>query len=182
MQNKERQRKMELTQEYLHYHEQVNGHLIKEHGLLVKLMGTDNTIFTPTKKHMTDAGYDCRARLNEPLVLEPGKRALIPLGFGINIPINHTGDLRPRSGLTADYGIMVGYGTIDAGYTGEVKATIFNLGEETFVINPEDRIAQLVVLPIVTGFDRGETVGIQLTNELVELERGANGHGSTGVR
>lgn len=178
-----KRRKMELSKAYLDYYNRVNAEqLVLKNRLLVKLINTDNPIFQPTKKHITDAGYDCRARLSEPLVIEPGKRACIPLGFGINIPVNHTGDLRPRSGLAKDFGIMVGYGTIDVGYTGEVKATIFNFGEEAFVINPEDRIAQLVVLPIVQSIDARVPVEINIVDELVELERGANGHGSTGVR
>jgi dUTP pyrophosphatase len=150
--------------------------------MLVKLINTDNKVFVPEKKYVTDAGYDCRARLSEPLVIEPGKRACIPLGFGINIPLNHTGDLRPRSGLARDFGIMVGYGTIDVGYTGEVMATVFNFGDEAFVINPEDRIAQLVVLPLVRRDTKYELTGVKEVDELVELERGANGHGSTGVK
>lgn len=174
---------MELSKAYLGYYNKVNiEQLTFKSSLLVKLINTDNPIFKPTKKYETDAGYDCRARLSEPLVLKPGKRACIPLGFGINIPVNHTGDLRPRSGLTKDFGIMVGYGTIDAGYTGEVKATIFNLGEEDFVINPKDRIAQLVVLPIIQSQNIDAPVGIHVVDELVELERGINGHGSSGVR
>lgn len=175
---------MELTKEYekvIIYHNQVNQLLASENKMLVRLADTEDKQFVPKKKYISDAGYDCRARLSEPLVLEPGKRACIPLGFAINIPLNHTGDLRPRSGLTKDYGIMVGYGTVDAGYTGEVKATVFNFGEESFVINPGDRIAQLVVLPLVqTSLIEGAY--LEEVDNLVELERGAKGHGSSGVK
>ena len=172
---------MELAREYLKYYTKVNTLLENKNKLLVKLMNTKDPIFIPSKKYPSDAGYDCRARLDEPLTIPPGGRACIPLGFAINIPLHHTGDLRPRSGLTKDYGIMVGYGTIDAGYTGEVKATVFNFGQEPFTIYPKDRIAQLVILPTVHSKYMDFTE-LELVDELVELERGANGHGSTGVK
>jgi dUTP pyrophosphatase len=172
---------MELTQAYLDYFTKVNLALQEQGKLFVKLENTEDEIFKPTKKYPSDAGWDCRARIPGTVTIAPGARAKIPLGFGINIPLHHTGDLRPRSGLTSDYGIMVGYGTIDTGYTGELAATVFNLGSEPFTIHPKDRIAQLVVLPIVKG-TREEFVDLEFVNELVELERGANGHGSSGVK
>lgn len=172
---------MELTQTYMDYFQKVNILLENQSEILVKLMNTSNADFIPTKKYPSDAGFDCRARLDKAVVIDPGKRASIPLGFAINIPINHTGDLRPRSGLTQDYGIMVGYGTIDAGYTGEVKATVFNFGEEAFVINPEDRIAQLVILPLIKG-PFMSLAEMSQVDELIELERGNKGHGSTGIK
>lgn len=147
---------MELAKEYMSYLAKVNEHYLENQNQLpVRLMNTTDTLYIPTKKYPSDAGYDCRARIEEPIVLEPGKRVCVPLGFGINIPMHHTGDLRPRSGLTKDYGIMVGYGTIDAGYTGEVKATVFNFGEEVFVIQPGDRIAQLVIYHLFKGILQG---------------------------
>lgn len=173
---------MKLTQAYIDYHKKVNSQLVCHNQILVKLMNTDDENFIPKKKHPSDAGYDCRARIDEPIRLEPGQRVCIPLGFAINIPFNHTGDLRPRSGLTRDYGIMTAYGTIDAGYTGEVTATVFNFGEETFIINPGDRIAQLVIMPIVQSSDPSKVVELKQVDELVHLERGAKGHGSTGIK
>ncbi len=172
---------MKLTQAYLNYQEKVNKVLENDSNLLIKLMNTKDEDFIPKKKHKSDAGYDCRARIDEPLRLKPGQRVCIPLGFAINIPLYHTGDLRPRSGMTRDYGIMVGYGTIDAGYTGEVMATIFNFGEEDFTIHPKDRIAQLVILPTVKGSD-DHHVKLQKVDKLVELERGDKGHGSSGIK
>lgn len=172
---------MELTQEYLRYHIKVNGRLDNANSLMFKLINTEDIDYEPTKKYPSDAGYDCRARLDKTVVIEPGKRACVPLGFGINIPLNHTGDLRPRSGMTRDNGIIVGYGTIDAGYTGEVTATIFNFGEESFVIEPKDRIAQLVVLPTVQS-NHMDFIKLEKVEELVELERGSKGHGSSGVK
>lgn len=149
--------------------------------MYVKLENTTDEAFKPVKNYPTDAGWDCRARVDETVVIMPGKRKKIPLGFGINIPIHHTGDLRPRSGLTDEFGLIVGYGTIDAGYTGELKATIFNFGEEAFVINPKDRIAQLVVLPLAKSHDN-QFVNLVLVDQLKKLERGNQGHGSSGVK
>lgn len=172
---------MELSQAYMDYYFKVNAALNKG-KLLFSLKNTDDLDFKPQKKYPSDAGYDCRARLEEPLVLKPGERACIPLGFGINIPMHHTGDLRPRSGLTKDFGIMVGYGTIDTGFTGEVKATVFNFGNGTFTINPKDRIAQLVILPTVQNPQSMSFLDLEQVDNLVELERGENGHGSSGVK
>lgn len=172
---------MELAQAYMDYYSKVNLVLELKSKLFVTLENTEEESFKPTKKYETDAGWDCRARIPGTITIAPGARAVIPLGFGINIPIHHTGDLRPRSGLTAEHGIMVAYGTIDAGYTGELKATIFNLGERPFTINPKDRIAQLVILPLVRGY-KNNPVTIEVVNDLVELERGDKGHGSTGVK
>lgn len=172
---------MELSQAYMDYYHSVNRLLEAEGKMMFTLKETDDIAFTPTKKYQTDAGYDCRARIDEAVIIEPGKRARIPLGFGINIPLNHTGDLRPRSGLTDSSGIMVGYGTIDTGYTGEVKATVFNFGDETFIVSPKDRIAQLVVLPIVHSANNHPVQLVQV-DTLHELERGEKGHGSSGVK
>ncbi|PVC74926.1 dUTP diphosphatase [Priestia megaterium] len=190
---------MELKQAYLNYYSKVNKALFKG-KMFVKLENTIDEGFKPLKKYDSDAGWDCRARINEAIVLQPGKRVKVPLGFGINIPLNHTGDLRPRSGLTDKSGVVTAYGTIDTGYIGEVKATIFNFGEEAFTIHPMDRIAQLVVLPTVQkksfsqkvhelfysvcGIFKRKAFGIQLelVDKLVELERGTKGHGSSGVK
>lgn len=166
--------------EYLH---KINKVALGLNKLNAKLINTDDKIFTPSKKYVTDAGFDCRARIDKPITIQPFKRAKIPLGFGINVPINHTGDLRPRSGLMDGYGIVIGYGTIDTGYTEEVKATVFNLGDEPFTIEPKDRIAQLVVLPTASSSHfQEDTLSIKLVDELITLERGTNGHGSTGIK
>ncbi|PFV35690.1 dUTP diphosphatase [Bacillus thuringiensis] len=189
---------MELTQPYLDYQAKVNRELELRGNLLVKLIETTDESFVPQRKYPSDAGFDCRARIKESIVIEPGKRACIPLGFGINIPMHHTGDLRPRSGLTKKNGVMAAYGTIDTGYTGEVQANIFNFGDEPFYIEPGDRIAQLVVSPLAkpnkgflsTIIDAFRTLfkgkanhvaTMKLVDELVELERKNSGFGSTGV-
>jgi len=89
--------------------------------------------------------------VEEPLVLEPGERALVPTGIRVAIPPGYEGQVRPRSGLAIKHGITVvnAPGTIDADYRGEVKIGLINLGGKPFVIEPRDRVAQLVLAPVV---------------------------------
>lgn len=124
------------------------------------------------------AGLDLFARLDQPLRLEPGGRALIPTGLAIALPAGHEGQIRPRSGLALRHGIgLVNTpGTIDEDYRGEVGVLLINHGDEPFVIEAGARIAQLVVAPI-------RRVRVQLVEEaeLGSTERGSGGFGSTGV-
>ena len=123
------------------------------------------------------AGADLRAALpqNEGLTLLPGKRAMVPCGFAMALPLGFEGQVRPRSGLAAKHGVTVlnSPGTIDADYRGEVKVILINLGDEPFVIARGDRIAQLIIAPV-------STVAFTAKDRLDETERGAGGFGSTG--
>ena len=124
------------------------------------------------------AGLDLRAALEAPLLLEPGDTALIPSGLAI-----HLADptlcavVLPRSGLGHRHGIVLGNGTglIDADYQGPLLISVWNRGGETFTIAPGDRIAQLLVLPIVRA-------ALQVVDTFEESARGAGGFGHTGVR
>ena len=124
------------------------------------------------------AGLDLRAALEAPLLLEPGDTALIPSGLAI-----HLADpalcavVLPRSGLGHRHGIVLGNGTglIDADYQGPLMISTWNRGREPFTISPGDRIAQLVVLPIVRAT-------LQVVDTFEESARGAGGFGHTGVR
>lgn len=131
----------------------------------------------PLPRYETDgaAGCDLRAAVQEPVTLAPGERALIPTGLGIALPADHEAQVRPRSGLAVRHGLTVlnAPGTIDADYRGEVKVPLINLGQEPFVIQRGERIAQLVVAP-VTRVDWCEVDTLDAT------ERGAGGFGSTG--
>jgi len=123
------------------------------------------------------AGADLRAALpaDAPLALEPGKRAIVPCGFAMALPPGYEAQVRPRSGLAAKHGITVlnSPGTIDADYRGEVMVILINLGEHAFTIERGERIAQMIVAPVVLPeFVIGE--------ELDETERGSGGLGSTG--
>jgi len=124
------------------------------------------------------AGLDLRAALDAPLLLPPGDAALVPSGLAI-----HLGDptlcavILPRSGLGHKHGIVLGNGTglIDADYQGPLLISVWNRGREAFTMQPGDRIAQLVVLPIVRA-------RLQVVDEFETSARGAGGFGHTGVR
>jgi dUTP pyrophosphatase len=122
------------------------------------------------------AGMDVRAALKKPVELAPGKRALIPTGFKMALPYGFEAQIRPRSGLAFRSGITMlnTPGTIDSDYRGEVKVLAVNLGEETFTINHGDRIAQMVIAPVVQA-------KIREVDDIGETERGDGGFGSTGV-
>jgi dUTP pyrophosphatase len=121
------------------------------------------------------AGMDVRANLDEPIVLKPLARALIPTGLFVELPAGYEMQVRPRSGLAAKYGLTVlnAPGTIDADYRGEVKVILANLSSEEFTINDGERIAQLVVA-------QHAQVEWEAAEELSDTSRGAGGFGSTG--
>lgn len=123
------------------------------------------------------AGMDIRAALENPVHLEPGKRALIPAGFKMALPNGYEAQIRPRSGLAYRNGITMlnTPGTIDADYRGEVKLLAINHGEKTFTINHGDRIAQMVIAPV-------NQAAIEEVKALPETKRGEGGFGSTGVK
>ena len=121
------------------------------------------------------AGMDLKADIDEPVTLGPLERAMIPTGLFIALPDGTEAQVRPRSGLAAKHGISVlnAPGTIDADYRGEVKVILVNLSNEPFVVNPGERIAQMVIA-------RYEKVEWNEVESLDETERGAGGFGSTG--
>lgn len=123
------------------------------------------------------AGMDIRAALEEPLTLKVGERTLIPTGLQMALPEGYEAQIRPRSGLAIKNGITMlnSPGTIDADYRGEVKVIAINHGQEDFVINHGDRIAQMVISPIVQ-------LEVTQSESLSETERGSGGFGSTGVK
>jgi len=131
----------------------------------------------PVRASGQAAGFDLRAAVVEPAVLEPGDRALIPTGIAIALPSGYEGQVRPRSGLAIKHGLSLvnSPGTIDADYRGEINVILINHGAETFRVERGDRIAQLVVhrLPQVVW---------DAVDELDETERGAGGFGHTGER
>ncbi len=120
------------------------------------------------------AGMDVHACLDEPVTLQPMERRMIPTGIAIALPVGYEAQLRARSGMSIKHGITMvnGVGTIDADYRGEIGALVINLGQEPFTIEPDMRIAQMVIATY-------ETVAWQLTDTLDETSRGAGGFGST---
>jgi dUTP pyrophosphatase len=119
------------------------------------------------------AGLDLRA--DEDCLLAPGERRLVPTGLALELPPGHEGQVRPRSGLAVRHGIAMvnAPGTIDEDYRGEVGVVLVNLGEAPFQVKRGDRIAQLVVAPVVR-------VRVEVAEELSSTNRGQGGFGSTG--
>ena len=122
------------------------------------------------------AGVDLRANLDEPVVMKPMERHLIPTGLFISLPAGFEAQVRPRSGLAIKKGITVlnTPGTIDADYRGEIGVILINLSQEDFIVNDGERIAQMVIA-------RHEQVTWEEVEILSETERGAGGFGHTGV-
>ena len=123
------------------------------------------------------AGMDVRADNDEPIVLEPLQRALVPTGLYLEIPAGYEVQVRPRSGLVAKKGLTVlnSPGTIDADYRGEVKVILVNLSSEPFTVTKGERIAQLVLA-------KHETIEWEEVEELSESLRAEGGFGSTGTK
>jgi dUTP pyrophosphatase len=121
------------------------------------------------------AGMDLASAAEGPVVLEPGARLGVPTGLALEIPVGFEGQVRPRSGLALRVGVTIvnAPGTIDSDYRGELVVLLVNLGREPHVINPGDRIAQLVIAPVT----RVEVAEVQ---ELSTTVRGGGGFGHTG--
>jgi len=134
----------------------------------------------PLPSYATDAsaGLDLRAALDSPLHLQPGQAELIPSGLAIHLADPHLCALvLPRSGLGHRHGVVLGNGTglIDADYQGPLLVSAWNRSQHAFTIEPGDRIAQLVVVPIVR-------VALHVVDEFIESTRGSGGFGHTGLR
>lgn len=129
----------------------------------------------PSYATVGSAGMDLKANTDEPIALKPMERWLFPTGMYIQLPEGYEAQIRPRSGLAAKYGITVTncIGTIDSDYIGEIKVSLINLSDTTFVVHPGERIAQLVVA-------KYEKVSWNEVAKLDETERGEGGFGSTG--
>ncbi len=117
-----------------------------------------------------------RACLDSPVMLNPGKRTLVPTGIALEIPPGYEGQIRPRSGLAIKHGVTLVNtpGTIDADYRGEVKIIMINLGDEPFQISDGDRIAQMLISKV-------EQPVYQIVKGLSETSRSSGGFGSSGV-
>ena len=148
-----------------------NGYIVEYISVKVKLI-TNGKI--PVKKTVGASCFDCYARIeNKTLVLAPGERRTIPLGFGLDLPFEYEAVIRPRSGLSK-IGIDSIIGTIDSDYRGEVNAILINKTGEYFKIENGDRICQMKI-------QHAPMVKLELVPELSETERGCNGFGSTGI-
>ena len=146
------------------------------HTLAVKIINqSENPL--PSYETIGSAGMDLRADLQEPMTLPPMGRTLVPTGLFIELPLGYEAQVRPRSGLALKRGLTLlnTPGTIDSDYRGEIKCIIVNLSDEMQMIEPGERIAQMVIA-------RFERVEWQITEQLTESVRGAGGFGSTGAK
>jgi dUTP pyrophosphatase len=142
----------------------------------LKILDARMREYLPAYATPGSAGLDLRACLDKPLTIEPGETRLVPTGLAI-----HVGDpgfaalILPRSGLGHKHGIVLGnlVGLIDSDYQGELMISTWNRGQTTFTLNPMERLAQLVIVPVVQA-------QFNIVDEFVESERGAGGFGSTG--
>ena len=141
--------------------------------ILVKKL--DPSIVLPTYKTNGASGMDLMAFLKEPILLKSQNSCLIPTGIAVAFSDEFELQIRPRSGLAAKNSISVlnTPGTIDSDYRGEIKVILYNHGKEDFLINNKDRIAQMILTPVIK-------INFEETEELPETIRGEGGFGSTG--
>ena len=143
----------------------------------VQIKKLDPSVKLPAYKTDGASGMDLMAFIREPITVKPKTSELIPTGLSIAFSKNYEIQIRPRSGLAAKNNISVlnTPGTIDSDYRGELKVIIYNHGNENFIIQNEDRIAQMVLTPVLK-------IELQETKTLPETIRGEGGFGSTGKR
>lgn len=134
-----------------------------------------NGIELPKYETIGSAGMDVRANIKEPITLAPGAIKLIPAGLKVEIPLGYELQVRPRSGLALKHGLGMAnsIGTIDSDYRGEIGVIAINLSDKPYTIQPEERIAQLVL-------NKVEQIEWVEVTELGTTERGAGGYGHTG--
>ena len=135
----------------------------------------DPAVELPAYKTDGASGMDLMALLNEPINLKPNSSCLVPTGLAVAFSSNFEIQIRPRSGLAAKNSISVlnTPGTIDSDYRGEIKVILFNHGKSDFLINNKDRIAQMILTPVIK-------MDLEETDDLPETIRGEGGFGSTG--
>ncbi len=142
----------------------------------LKILDARMRDYLPAYATPGSAGLDLRACLDAPLLLEPGQTALVPTGLAIHVgDPGHAALILPRSGLGHKHGIVLGnlVGLIDSDYQGELMVSTWNRGHTTFTLNPMERLAQLVIVPVVQA-------QFNIVDEFAPSERGAGGFGSTG--
>ncbi len=147
----------------IHYEVEILVNLLRENAI------------PPSYQSEHAAGLDLCACLEAPLCIKSGEAIAVPTGIAIAIDIGFEGQIRSRSGLALHHNIIVpnSPGTIDSDYRGEVKVILLNLGKEDYLIQPNERIAQLVIAPVYK-------VNVQIVMDLPETERGKGGFGSSG--
>jgi dUTP pyrophosphatase len=143
----------------------------------IQIKRLSTSVSIPKYETPGSSGLDVAAYIENNIIIYPGEKAIVSTGFSISVPIGYEVQIRPRSGLAAKKNITVlnTPGTIDADYRGEIKIILINLGKEKFIIENGDRIAQMVVCPVVQA-------DLEEVKELSNTERGSGGFGSTGAK
>ena len=143
--------------------------------ITVLIKKLDPSVELPSYKTDGASGMDLMAFVKEPINLKPQTSCLVPTGISVAFPSEYEIQIRPRSGLAAKNNISVlnTPGTIDSDYRGEIKVILFNHGNEDFLINDKDRIAQMILTPVIK-------MNLEETDTLPETVRGEGGFGSTG--
>jgi len=143
----------------------------------IQIKKLSTSVSFPKYETPGSSGMDIAAHIEENIIINPGEKSLISTGLFVAIPIGYEIQIRPRSGLAAKKNITVlnTPGTIDADYRGEIKVILINLGKEKFTIERGDRIAQIVVCPVIQA-------ELEEVTELSNTERGSGGFGSTGTK
>ena len=141
----------------------------------IQIKKLSNSVIIPKYETSGSSGMDIAAHVENNIIINPGEKALVSTGFSIAIPTGYEVQIRPRSGLAVKKNITVlnTPGTIDADYRGEIKVILINLGQEKFIIQNGERIAQIVVCPVVQA-------NLEEVTELSDTKRGSGGFGSTG--
>jgi len=145
------------------------------HQVKLKYKKIRDLAVVPSYQSKHAAGMDLYSANDDPITIGSGEIAMIPLGFAMALPDNYEAQVRPRSGLGSKFGVTLpnSPGTIDADYRGEVSVPLINHGREPFVIEPNMRIAQMIIAPVVQA-------SFEVVEELDETPRGSGGFGSTG--
>jgi len=143
----------------------------------IQIKKLSTSVSIPKYETPGSSGMDISAHIENDIIIYPGEKALVSTGFSLSIPIGYEVQIRPRSGLAAKKNITVlnTPGTIDADYRGEIKVILINLGKKKFIVENGDRIAQMVVCPVVQAH-------LDEVKELSDTERGSGGFGSTGTK
>ena len=143
----------------------------------IQIKKLSDSVTIPKYETPGSSGMDIAAHIANNIIINPGEKALVSTGFSISIPEGYEVQIRPRSGLAAKKNITVlnTPGTIDADYRGEIKVILINLGNEKFIIENGDRIAQMVICPVVQA-------DLEEVKELSDTKRGSGGFGSTGTK
>tara|TARA_B110000967_G_C18693882_1_gene464420 strand:+ start:152 stop:592 length:441 start_codon:yes stop_codon:yes gene_type:complete len=141
----------------------------------IQIKKLSNSVSTPKYETPGSSGMDVAAHIEDNIIIDPGEKALVSTGLSISIPVGYEVQIRPRSGLAAKKSITVlnSPGTIDADYRGEIKVILINLGKKKFVVKNGERIAQMVVCPVIQA-------SLDEVKELSDTARGSGGFGSTG--